>query len=212
MQHPVIIIGAKQLGAVALDIFQSNDVMVYCLLDDDKSLHRTEVNDVTVMGDTDDEHLLSFVGKKCEAFIAVEEAAQRKSLMKLINDQQQTMPVNAVHKDSSVSEQAVMGHGNLVSAGVIINTNAKIGDLNLLNARALVDHHATIGTNVQVGAGAIIGAGASVEDNVFIGAGAVIVPGIKIEKGARIGAGSVVIADVKARETVFGNPAQKVSK
>ncbi len=45
----------------------------------------------------------------------------------------------------------------------------------------------------------------------FIGAGVTIVSGITIGKGARIGAGSVVIGPVKAGETVFGNPAQKVS-
>jgi len=38
------------------------------------------------------------------------------------------------------------------------------------------------------------------------------VSGVTVRKGARIGAGSVVIAPVKAGETVFGNPAQPVSR
>ena len=63
---------------------------------------------------------------------------------------------------------------------------------------------------MQVGAGAIINSGVTVETGAFIGSGAVIVSGVKIGKNARVGAGAVVVADVPAKQTVFGNPAQKV--
>ena len=58
MINPVVIFGAKGLGKTALDIFKSNDVVVYCFLDDDVSLHGTEIEEVSVLGATDDDGYL----------------------------------------------------------------------------------------------------------------------------------------------------------
>lgn len=208
MQNPVIILGAQKLGTTALDIFNSNSVMVYCFLDD--KLQQEEVNNVAVMGNTENNDFLKLVGKKCDVFVAVEDSAARKGLVKLLKEEYKAVPVNAIHRFSAVSENAWLGHGNLVGAGAIISNNAKVGDNNIIHARALVDTKAEVGDNVEIGAGAIINAEAVVEDGAFIGTGAVVVSGVKIGKNARVGAGSVVVADVPAKATVFGNPAAPV--
>ncbi len=210
MQNPVIILGAQKLGIAALDIFQSNNVIVYCFLDDEVKLHQTEVNNITVMGTTDDPEFLKILGKKCEVFVAAEETATRKSLINLLKDEYQAIPVNAIHKFTAVSEHAWLGYGNLINAGAIINTNARIHNYCVIQSRALVDSGAEIADFVQIGAGAVVSADVVVEEGAFIGAGAVVVAGIKIGKKARVGAGAVVVADVPANQTVFGNPAQKV--
>ncbi|SFH25297.1 NeuD/PglB/VioB family sugar acetyltransferase [Pontibacter chinhatensis] len=208
MQNPVIILGAQKLGTTALDIFNSNSVMVYCFLDD--KLQQEEVNNVAVMGNTENSDFLKLVGKKCDVFVAVEDSAARKGLVKLLKEEYKAVPVNAIHRFSAVSENAWLGHGNLVGAGAIISNNARVGDNNIIHARALVDTKAEVGDNVEIGAGAIINAEAVVEDGAFIGTGAVVVSGVKIGKNARVGAGSVVVADVPAKATVFGNPAAPV--
>lgn len=210
MQNPVIILGAQKLGIAALDIFQSNNVIVYCFLDDDVKLHQTEVNNITVMGTTDDPEFLKILSKKCEVFVAADDTATRKSLINLLKDEYKAIPVNAIHKFTSVSENAWLGHGILVDAGVVINANAKIGDYCVIQSNAVIDFKAQLGDFVQVGAGAIINAEAIVEEGAFIGSGSVVVAGVKIGKKARVGAGAVVVADVPANQTVFGNPAQKV--
>ncbi|QNF33707.1 NeuD/PglB/VioB family sugar acetyltransferase [Adhaeribacter swui] len=210
MQNPVIILGAQKLGTAALDIFQSNNVIVYCFLDDEVKLHQTEVNNITVMGTTDDPEFLKILGKKCEVFVAAEETATRKSLINLLKDEYQATPVNAIHKFTAVSENAWLGHGNLINAGAVINANARINNYCIIQSRALIESGAELADFVQVGAGAIVSADVTVEEGAFIGAGAVIVAGIKIGKKARVGAGAVVVADVPANQTVFGNPAQKV--
>jgi len=210
MENPVIILGAQKLGLAALDIFQSNDVVVYCFLDDEVKLHQTEINNITVMGTTDDPEFLKILGKKCEVFVAAEETATRKSLINLLKDEYQAVPVNAIHKFTSVSEHAWLGHGNLINAGAVINANARIGDYCVIQSNALIDAGAQVGEFVQVGAGAVVNADVVIEEGAFIGSGAVIVAGVKIGKKARVGAGAVVVADVPANQTVFGNPAQKV--
>lgn len=212
MDNPVIIFGAKGLGKVALDIFKSNNVVVYCFLEDDQALHNTEIGEVTVLGSTDDDGYLKLIGKKCEAFVAVDENKYRKNLVEMLNERRHVMPVNAVHQKAYIAPSVEIGHGNLINAGVIINTEAKIGNHCIINTNATVDFEAKLGDFVQVGAGSIINGGVVIENEAFIGSGVTIVAGVTIGKGARVGAGSVVIQDVPAKATVFGNPAQKVGK
>lgn len=210
MENPVIIFGAGSLGKAALEIFKSNGVEVYCFLDDRKELHGTTINEVSILGSTDDDNYLKIIGKKCEAFIAVDEAKYRKGIVKMLKDEQKVMPVNAIHKSVAVPESVYLGHGNLINAGVVLGAFSKIGQNCILHTGALVDHEAELGDLVQLGSGSIINSGAKIKDNAFVGSGVTVVSGVTIGKNARVGAGSVVIADVKDGETVFGNPAKAV--
>jgi sugar O-acyltransferase (sialic acid O-acetyltransferase NeuD family) len=210
MENPVIILGAKGLGKVALDIFHSNGIMVYCLLDDDKSLHKTELAGVSILGSTDDDGFLKLIGKKCEAFIATDDNKFRTSLAEMLKERRKVMPVNAFHKSATISESAFVGHGNLVNAGGVISAFAKVQNYCIIGANTVVEHEAELADLVQVGAGSVIGAGAKVGKGAFVGSGVTIVGGISIGKNARVGAGSVVVADVKDGATVMGNPAQEI--
>ncbi|TAH19360.1 MAG: acetyltransferase [Cytophagales bacterium] len=210
MENPVIIFGAIGLGKVALEIFKSNEVIVYGFLDDDKKLHGQEIDDVQIMGSTEDEQFLKVLGTKCEAFIAVDDNRLKKSLVKMLNEDYKVMPVNAFHATSFISPTAVLGHGNLISAGAVVNTFAKVGNHCIVNTKAVIDYEAVLADFVQIGAGAIVGAGAKIGESAFVGAGVTIVSGITVGKNARIGAGSLVMQNVADGETVFGVPAQKV--
>lgn len=212
MENPVIILGASGLGLVALDIFQSNQVVVYCFLDDHQALHGKEIHDITVMGSTDDEGYLKLIGKKCEAFVASDDTKYHKNLVEMLNERRKMMPVNATHNEAYVSSMASIGHGNLISAKAIVNTGAKIGSHCILHIGAKVDYQAEVGDYVQIGAGSVINSGVVLGNDVFVGSGVTIVSGIKVGKGARIGAGSVVIENVAAGATVFGNPAKAIGK
>ncbi|AII50524.1 hypothetical protein N008_00810 [Hymenobacter sp. APR13] len=210
MENPVIILGAQTVGITALDAFLSNEVVVYCLLDDDTALQNTELLDVPVMGNTDDKELLKLLGKKCEVFVATEDTASRRSLTSMLHDEYQAVPVNAIHQRASVSPHAWLGHGNLVGANAVVSGTAKVGNGCLIGPNAVLDARADLGDYAQLGAGAILNADVVVGEQAFIGAGAIIVAGVKIGNKARVGAGSVVVADVPANQTVFGNPAAKV--
>ncbi len=210
MENPVLIFGAGTLGLTALDIFQRNNVVVYGLLDDDKTLHGQEFGAVSVLGDTDDDGFLKLIGPKTESFVAIGDARVRRKLVKLLNERRKTQPVNAIHDTATVSELATLGHGNLVAARVIINPMVTVGQHCLLLAGAILDTRAILADYVLVGPGAVINAGAVLEEGVYVGTGAVIISGVTVGKNARIGAGSVVVENVAANATVFGNPATAV--
>lgn len=210
MENPVIIFGANYLGRQAREIFERNGNVVYGFLDDNKKLHNTIIDDITVLGSTDDDGFLKLIGKKCEAFLAVDDNKLRKSLVKLLQEVRHVQPVNLIAGTSIIPESVDIGHGNFIDQGILFGAGSAIGHHCLLHAGATIGMEARLGDFVQVGAGSIINAGTQVEDEVFIGSGVTIVGGISIGKGARIGAGSVVVAPVQAGETVFGNPATSV--
>ncbi len=210
MRNPVIIFGANAMGRAAHEIFESNDIVVYGYLDDDKALHGQELDEIAVLGSTDDDGFLKYIGKKCEAFIAVDDNTYRRNLVEVLNKKRKVMPVNAIHNAAYIAETAHIGHGSFINMGVRIGNKAKVSNHCILHTNAVVDYEAELGSYVQVGSGSIVNTEVTIEDDVFIGSGVTIVAGVKIGKGARVGAGSVVIADVKSGETVFGNPAQPI--
>lgn len=210
MENPVIILGANNTGITALEIFDLNKVMVYGFLDDDTQLHGTEIHAVTVLGSTDDEGYTKLIGKKCEAFVAIEHSKAKKSVIEFLIDTRKVMPVNAIHPKAHISGFATIGHGNLLAAGATVVAKAQVGSHCILHANSIVESGAVIEDYATIGAGSIIGAGATVQEGAFVGAGVTIVAGVTIGKGASVGAGSVVVGHVKARQTVFGMPAMEV--
>lgn len=210
MKNPVIIFGANTLGRSAKEIFDNNEVVVYGFLDDTKSLHGKEIDTVSVLGNTDDDGFLKLIGKKCEAFVAVDDNRFRKSLVKMLNEKRKVQPVNAIHATALVPESVHLGHGNFLDMGVRIGAGVQLGNHTLIHAGVILGAESSIGDFVQVGVGSLINAGVKIEEEVFIGSGVTIVSGVTIGKGARVGAGAVVITSVNAGDTVFGNPAQVV--
>lgn len=212
MNNPVIIFGASTIGRQAKEIFESNGVVVYGFLDDDKKLHKTEIDEVQVLGATDDQGFLKLIGKKCDAFVATDENKLRKGLTAMLIDARHIQPMNAIHQRAQVSKRAAIGYGNFIDAGAEIASGADIGSHCLIQAQSYIGMDCKLGDFVQIGVGANVNANVTIEDEAFIGSGVTIISGVTVGKGARIGAGSVVIASVKAGETVFGNPAQAIKK
>lgn len=210
MKNPVIIFGASGLAQAAKEIFESNDIVTYCFLDDDKTLHNTEIDGISVLGSMDDDGFLKLIGKKCEAFVAIDEKAVRSSVVNMLNKKRKVMPVNAIHGTAIISRSAHIGYGNFINMGAKVGNQAKVPNHCIVHAGATIDYNVEIEDFVQIGSGSNINSGVQIGKEAFIGSGATIVSGVKIGEGARIGAGSVVIADVDKNETVFGNPATKV--
>ena len=175
MENPVIIFGANYLGRIVKEIFESNEVVIYGFLDDDKKLHSKEIDEAVILGSTDDDGFLKLIGKKCEAFVAVDDNNLRKNIVKMLQEVRHVQPVNAIHKQAQLSPKSVLGHGNFFDTGFSSGPGTTIGNHCLLHAKSHVGAESILGDFVQVGVGAMINAGVTVEDEVFIGSGAVIV-------------------------------------
>lgn len=210
MINPVIIFGTGPMGHQAMEIFESNGVAIYGFLDEDASKHGTELNSISILGKPDDDGFLKLIGKKCDAFVASDDNAYRKSMVAVLNERRHVQPVNGVHKRAVLGISVSLGHGNMINAGAIVEGGAIIGQHCVVHSNAVIGSMSRLGDFVQIGIGSIVNSNVEIGDEAFIGSGVTIVSGVKIGKKARIGAGSVVIASVKDGETVFGNPASAV--
>jgi|688.fasta_scaffold274260_1 sugar O-acyltransferase (sialic acid O-acetyltransferase NeuD family) len=207
MGKPIIILGAHELGKIALDILQQNGLIVYGFLDDDHTLQGKAVNHVPILGNTTEEQYLDLIGKQCDVFIAMEQQAKRQHLATILREQRKVVPINAIHPSAIIAESVTLGCGNLVNASVNIGADTTLGSYCILNTQATIECNTVIKDFVQVGVGGIVGAGVTLTERVFIGAGAIVVAGVEIGTAASIGAGSVVLANVKSGQAVLGNPA-----
>ncbi len=212
MKKPVLILGSKGIAKSAMEIFMSHEIIIYGFLDDDKTLHGTDVDEISILGNTDDDNYLKFIGKKCEAFVAVEESRLRRGLVKMLKEKCEVMPTNAVHNHAIVPNSAHIGYGNFIDAGAVVGAGAKVPNHCVIHSNATLGYSVVLSDFVQIGAGSIINAEVIIGEGAFIGSGVTIVSGVTVGKNARIGAGSVVITSVEDGETVFGNPAQTVKK
>ena len=210
MDKPVIILGAKTIGKTAIEIFKSNGVLIFGLLDDDKKLHDTEIGEIPVMGSLEDPEYRKIMGEKCDVFLAFDDTKLKKSIVKSLVKERKLMPVNAIHNTATISESAKLHHGSLINARAVIGADSKIGNHCMINSGAIVENECILGDFVQIGTGSIINSNVTIAEGAFIGTGVTIVSGVEIGKNARVGAGSVVIENIKSGETVFGNPAKSV--
>src|SRR6478609_9025050 len=128
MTNPVMIFGANYLGRAAKEIFESNSVVIYGFLDDDKKTHNSEVDYVVVLGSTEDDCFLKFIGKKCEAFVALDDNKLRKATVEMLQEVRHVQPVNAIHKQALISPKAAIGHGNFIDIKVNAAPGSTIGN------------------------------------------------------------------------------------
>ena len=134
-----MIFGAGGIGMAAYEIFRSHDLMIYGFLDDRDELHGNEIDEVIVFGNTDDDGYLKYVGQKCEAFVASDDNGERKSIVKMLKDRRKVMPINAIHKNASLSGSTDISHGNFIDDGSVLGAKSVIGNHNLIHAGVIIE-------------------------------------------------------------------------
>ena len=102
--------------------------------------------------------------------------------------------MNAIHPSAIISPNVQIGVGNVICAGVIIQTSTVIGDHNIINTNASVDHHNRIANYCHVAPNCGLCGDVQLYDGVFVGVGSSIVPRMNVKPWAFIKANSLVKA------------------
>jgi len=121
-------------------------------------------------------------------------------------------PFSLISSSAITNEDVLMGLGNTILPGVIMENGSQIGTMCLLNLRCLICHDVQLGDFCEVAPGAIILGESKVGDGSFIGAGAIINPGVRVGNNVVVAAGAVVIDDVPDNVMVAGVPAKFKSR
>lgn len=119
---------------------------------------------------------------------------------------------NIVHPTAVVSDFAVLGEGNFIAAGAIIQAGANIGNNCIINTNAVIEHDCKIGDFAHIACGTTLSGGVTVGEYSHIGTGVSIIESVKIGSNTIIGAGSVVLEDFGNNIVAYGSPARRIRK
>lgn len=138
------------------------------------------------------------------AIVAIGDNTVRKQVAKRTKH----LFANTLHSSSIFSQYAVLGTGNVILHGAIVQAQTTIGNHVIINTGAQVDHDCVVGDYAHLAPGARLCGNVHVGEGTLVGAGAVVIPGKKIGAWATIGAGAVVINDIPDYAVAVGNPAR----
>ncbi|MGI2298293.1 acetyltransferase [Candidatus Cardinium hertigii] len=212
MHKGVIVFGVCDLTKGSLDIFQKNNVIVYGILEDETKWHHRAIQNIPVLGGTNDPAFLGLLNEACPYFIAYRPIEKRKNCLNFLRTQQGSIPISAIHPSAIIPDAIQLGQGNYIGVQVCLASEVTIGNHCILHNGVIIESETDIHDWVEIGAGSIIGSQVTLEEEVFIGMGVTIISGVTIQKGASIGAGSVVLGNVKKGDVLLGNPAKSIQQ
>ncbi len=148
--------------------------------------------------------------QKYSFFTAIGDNRIRKKVNEFVSNQTVSVPINAIHKNASISPSSSIGNGIMIGDGSIVNACSVIGNGVICNTQSVIEHECKIADYVHIAPGAILCGNVWVGENSFVGARAVIKQGVRVGKNVTIGAGTVVIRDVSDNSIVVGNPQKHI--
>ena len=117
---------------------------------------------------------------------------------------------NIIDSSATISDAAILGTGNFVGKGVIINADTRIGDNCIINTGVIIEHDCTIESFCHIAPGTVLSGNVKIAENTHIGTNSTLIQNIQIGKNSIIGAGSVVIKNIGDNVKAYGNPCKKV--
>ncbi|MCD4782349.1 MAG: NeuD/PglB/VioB family sugar acetyltransferase [Candidatus Eremiobacteraeota bacterium] len=197
----VVIIGAGEYSRVILEILQMDDkISPVGFIDDNKSLHNSEISGVKVLGGS--EILQDLPGMGISHFIvSVGVPKVRADLFNRCLGSGMSA-TSAIHPRACISESAVIEEGAVIEAFAVIAVNCRVERGVFVTQNCSVSHDCVLrefchlapgshlGGSVIVGRGSLVGVGVSVAPHLEIGENVIITPGTSIDR--TIHAGSVV--------------------
>ena len=197
MSNEICILGAGGHAKVVIEIAELQDCKIQSVFD--QNVEIGNVLQYTVNHD---------LSKCSNVFLGLGSNQSRKENAEKFS----TNPINLIHPNAIVSRTATLGLGNVVMAGVVINSSTIIGNHCIVNTKASIDHDCSIGDYAHVSPGATLAGNVKVGEGAQIGIGACVKQNIKIGKWSIVGAGAVVIKDVPDYTMVVGNPARELKR
>ena len=139
-------------------------------------------------------------------FTAIGDNQLRRKINHSLQTKVNKPPINAIHKNASISTTVSLGNGIMVGDGAIVNACTVIGDGVICNTQSVIEHECTIGAFSHIAPGAVLCGNVEIGENSFVGARAVVKQDVKIGTNVIVGAGTVVIRDIPDNSKVVENP------
>lgn len=206
----LVILGAGGMGQEVADIVSAavadgSPWRLIGFIDDDSSLHETDVLGLPVLGDhrwLSEHHAAVAMG--------VGAPAARHRAWAAVRSAGAVAAPALVHPTAYVGMGVELGSGAVVGAHATLTADVAVGLFGIVNVGASVSHNARLGDFATIAPGAHLAGNVLVGEGADVGIGASVTQGNSIGDWSIVGAGAVVIGDVQANTTVVGCPARVV--
>ncbi len=208
MLNELVIIGAGGFGRETAALVEAINAALprwklLGFLDDDTSLHTSQILGYPVLGTTE-----WVKGRSTSYFtVAIGSSAIRREIAQRV-EQAGGEPATLVHPSVEIHHSTTLGSGSILCAGCQLTVDIRICAYSICNLNCTIGHDthvqefATIHPGVHVSGNSTIGAGAE------LGTGSVVLPGRSVGDQSTVGAGAVVNRDLPPGCTAVGVPAR----
>lgn len=207
----VLIFGASGHGSVVLEILERSEEFQPVGFVDSFIKKGTKKNGYQVLGS---EYDLLHILEKYSIYggiVAVGDNWIRRRLVRVI---QQLAPgfvfINAIHPSAILGRNVIMGQGNVVMPGVIVNANSLIGDHCILNTSCSLGHDGVMSSYSSLAPGSCCGGNLFLGEGTVISLGSNVIENITIGSWSLVGAGSLVLNDIPEEVVAYGSPARVI--
>lgn len=190
----IVVYGASEGGDCVVEILKDiGDYEIAAYLDDDPEQFGTIRKGIPVRPGTDLEKL----GKEGIVALAthIADARVRLSLLERVRKAGLFMPA-IIHPQAFLASNVIVGEGNLIKAGAVIDAATRLGDCCIIDNGAIIPHNTVIGNGCHIAPGVRMGGGCRIGDGAIIGIGAVLSARLSIGSNVIVGVGAVVTRDV----------------
>lgn len=208
-EKSLLLLGAGAHGRVCMDIALTSGYEAMGFLDDNSSLHGTEINAMPVLGAF--EQWREVVQENTRLVICVGNCVARERLVDKLAIPPERFS-NLIHHSSVLLPSAKIGRGAMIFTHTHIGANAMLGHHVIVNNGVVIDHDCSIGDFASISPGAVMGGRVAIGKGVFVGVGVSFRPGVRVGEGSIIGAGAAVVGDIPPRALAYGVPARVVGQ
>ena len=210
--RPLVVVGSGGFGRETVEAVRAINAErrtwdLLGFLDDDPTLHGTEIDGVPVLGPIDDARtrfesaqLVVCTGHPGNYF-------SRRSIVERLG-----LPPGrygtVVHPAASVSTTSKVGHGSVLLAHVVATASVRIGAHVAVMPGVVFTHDDRVDDYGTFGAGVRLAGRVHVEEGAYVGSGSLVREDRTVGAWSLVGMGAVVTKDVPAAEVWAGVPAR----
>lgn len=159
----------------------------------------------------DDDYLMSYKNK-LSVLIAIADGGIRKRLYERYKKNVNLLFPSIVDPSVLISDDTIMGMGNIICAGNIVTVGVKFGNFDIVNLNCTIGHESEIGDYVTLNPACNVSGNVHIGEQTCVGTGSQILQGLEIEDMVTIGAGAVVTKNIHKGITAVGVPAREIKR
>jgi sugar O-acyltransferase (sialic acid O-acetyltransferase NeuD family) len=198
IDNKTLLYGASGHAKVICSIFESMDVTISSIFDDNRKIL---LNKYKVVYEYDCKYQPDL-----PILISIGDNMIRKRISQKVSHSFST----AIHSNSIIDDKSKVDIGTAIFHGATIQRDAFIGKHCIINTNSSIDHDCIIEDFVHVAPSATLCGNVRVGEGTLIGANATILPNIIVGKWCIIGAGTVLTSNIPDYSLVVGVPGRIV--